>query len=78
MGASVISTGSDLLLVPLVPFAIVRVTTGYARVAWLPSCIDNHSGEGHCLKMLVRKEASLTMTFCCDPGRVHYRARRRA
>lgn len=67
MGASVISTESDLLLFPLGAFAIVRVTTGYARVVWLPSYIDNHSGAGHCLKMLVPKEASLTMTFCCDP-----------
>ncbi len=66
-GVSVISIENDLLLVPLGPFVAVHVTTGYARVVWLPSYIDIRSGAGHCSKMLVPKEASLTLTSCCDP-----------
>ena len=67
MGVSVISIENDLLLVSLGPSVVVHVMTGYACGAWLPSYIDNHSGAGHCLKMLVPKGASLTLTSCCDP-----------
>lgn len=66
MRASVISIENDLLWVSLGPLVVVHVMTGYARGAWLPLCIDNHLGAGHCLKMLVAKEASLTLTLCCD------------